>query len=278
MGIQLYLRFPEGKAKALTLSYDDGVRQDKRLVEILRKYGLKGTFNLNSSLIGTGWGNIEDSTGRMSADEALATYTPDVCEIACHSATHPFLEKCDQETQFKEVALDRQNLEALFNRKVNGMAYPFGTYDDSVLDNLKKADIYYSRTTVSTYEFGMPQNWLEWHATCHHNYSGLFELADKFISSKPYPNPEIFYLWGHAYEFDDNSNWDRIEAFAEKLGNRNDIWYATNIEIYNAWLDFKNLKYSADGYLVYNPGKNDVWVAKPNGKTLIIRAGEVKNL
>ena len=41
-----------GKNKALTFSYDDGVTQDKRLIEIFNKYGLKATFNLNSELLG----------------------------------------------------------------------------------------------------------------------------------------------------------------------------------------------------------------------------------
>ena len=43
-----FLRFPGGKAKALTLSYDDGMRQDMRMVEILRPAGIKCTFNINS--------------------------------------------------------------------------------------------------------------------------------------------------------------------------------------------------------------------------------------
>ena len=43
-----YVRFPGFKQKALTLSYDDGIRQDKRLIAIMQKYGLKGTFNINS--------------------------------------------------------------------------------------------------------------------------------------------------------------------------------------------------------------------------------------
>ena len=37
-----------GKMKAITFSYDDGVVQDRRLIELLDKYGLKATFNLNS--------------------------------------------------------------------------------------------------------------------------------------------------------------------------------------------------------------------------------------
>lgn len=43
-----------GKKKALTFSYDDGVTQDVRLIEMFNKYNLKATFNLNSELLGRG--------------------------------------------------------------------------------------------------------------------------------------------------------------------------------------------------------------------------------
>ena len=61
-----FMRFPDFKPKALTVSYDDGVRQDKRLIEILQKYGLKRTFNLNSGLFVenfNGEHGVKDSTG-----------------------------------------------------------------------------------------------------------------------------------------------------------------------------------------------------------------------
>ena len=46
----IFIQFPKGKRKALTLSYDDGVEQDIRLIENMKQHGLKGTFNLNSGL------------------------------------------------------------------------------------------------------------------------------------------------------------------------------------------------------------------------------------
>ena len=46
----IFMKFPGGRKKALTLSYDDGVEQDIRLIQIMKEYGLKGTFNLNSGL------------------------------------------------------------------------------------------------------------------------------------------------------------------------------------------------------------------------------------
>ena len=48
MKIRLNL-FPEGRKRALTMSYDDGADSDERLVEIFNRCGIKGTFHLNSS-------------------------------------------------------------------------------------------------------------------------------------------------------------------------------------------------------------------------------------
>ena len=56
-----YMRFPEGREKALTFSYDDGVLADRKLIEIFDRYGLKGTFNLNNELFGVrSWHNRMD--------------------------------------------------------------------------------------------------------------------------------------------------------------------------------------------------------------------------
>ena len=48
----MYMKFKDGKSKALTLSYDDAVVQDIRLIGIMDKYGIKGTFNVNSGWYG----------------------------------------------------------------------------------------------------------------------------------------------------------------------------------------------------------------------------------
>ena len=45
---QFRMRFPGGRMKAFTMSYDDGVEQDRKLIGIMRKNGVKVTFNLSS--------------------------------------------------------------------------------------------------------------------------------------------------------------------------------------------------------------------------------------
>lgn len=259
----IFLRFPGGKVKAVTLSYDDGVEQDMQLVSIMRKQGLKGTFNINAGIIapeGTVYPEGQISR-RMTASQILEAYPADTCEVACHGFSHPFLERCSGAVLCREILDDRTALEALFDRQIHGMAYPYGTLNDTVVDALKLCGIYYSRTTVSTEKFDMPTDWFRMPATCHHNNPRLPELVTSFLSSNPNRAPQLFYLWGHTYEFERDNNWHVIEKFAEAIGGKNDIWYATNMEIFLTWQDFQRLEYSADGKTVYNPSVRDVWIA-----------------
>lgn len=272
----IFLRFPGGKAKAVTLSYDDAVEQDIRLVDIMRKHGLKGTFNVNAGHISPE-GKVHPAGKihrRMTTSQILSTYTPDVCEVACHGYTHPFLDQCDSAVICNEVLEDRKALEAIFGHQIHGMAYPYGTCNDLVVAALRMCGIYYSRTTVSTEKFTMPTDWLRMPATCHHKNPRLMELTQNFLALKPARNPQLFYLWGHAYEFEEADNWHVIEEFAAKIGGKEDIWYATNMEIYLAWLDYTRLEYTADGSSIYNPNCRTVWIADKNNNSYEIGPGQ----
>lgn len=268
--IHRYMRFPGGKGKALTFSYDDGVKEDIRLIDIFRKNGMKGTFNLNSGKFGM----LGLKHPRLSVEEASQVYTEDICEVACHGVCHPCLTACDTASACTEVIDDRKNLEQIFGKQVHGMAYPYGKYNDAVVSILKNAGIYYSRTTICTQKFNLPDDWLRMPATCHHKDPGLMDLADKFLALTVRFDPKVFYVWGHAYEFEDMNNWDVIENFCEKMANKNDIWYATNMEIYNAWADYQRLERSVDGTVIFNPNARSVWVGDNNGNSWEIKPGE----
>lgn len=274
--IARFLRFPGGKAKALTFSYDDGVEQDIRLIEIFRKHGLRGTFNINGGQFAP-----EDkiySEGhvhrRMTEKQVRETYTEDVCEVACHAYKHPFLCECDPATVSLQVLQDRLALEALFDRQIHGMAYPFGPTNDMVVNVLQNTGIWYSRTTVSTEKFDMPTDWLRLPATCHHKNPRLMELADIFLEMQPNRHPKVFYVWGHSYEFESANNWNVIEDFADKMEGKDDIWYCTNMELYLAWRDYMNLESSADGTMIYNPSARPVWISDGKGNTYEIKPGK----
>lgn len=269
-----FLRFPDFKTKAVTLSYDDGVIFDKRLIEIMDRNGLKGTFNINSGLFAA------SNVRRMSKEAALELYRDSGHEVAVHGKYHRSLAEYADPVVLDDVLNDRAALEAMFDRIVTGMAYANGSYSDRVVELIEGCGIEYARTTKSTETFAIPNDWLRLPATCHHKNPRLMELAHKFVEEPEKLNnvPRLFYLWGHSYEFEDNDNWHIIEEFAEYIGNRNDIWYATNIDICRYVKAYDALQYSANVRRVYNPTCIDVYIHDfnqdilvPAGATVVIK-------
>ena len=272
------MRLKDGKTKVLTLSYDDGVVQDIRLSEILNRHGIKCTFNINSGMYLAEEKEREAFRGRLKRSEAIALFADSGHEVAVHAYTHPFLERLDSTEIIYEITEDRKDIESIYGTIARGMAYPYGTYNASVIDVLKHCGIVYSRTVKSTEKFGFPENWLELHPTCHHNNPRLMELAKRFVEvPSKYGNAEMFYLWGHSFEFDTNDNWDVIERFAEYAGGREHIWYATNIEIYDYVKAYEALQTSYDKRTVHNPSAIDVWF-EHRGKMYCVKAGETLKL
>lgn len=273
MNRRFSMRFPDGRNKALTFSYDDNVKQNARLVDLLDNYGMKGTFNLNSGLFTD---TVKMNSNTMPVSQIIELFKDGTHEVALHGSTHPFLEQLSPAVCTYEVLKDREKLEQIFGCIIRGMAYPMGTYSDSVVDCLKSCGIAYSRTTKSTERFDLPVDWLRLPATCHHNNPRLMELAKKFTSSNHHPSypSQLFYLWGHTYEFDNDNNWNVIEEFVEYMAQfRDEIWYATNIEIYEYMTDYSRLVFAVDGSLVHNPTNRTLWFYQ-NDKIYSINPGQ----
>lgn len=274
---QAYIRFPQFKNKALTLSYDDGVRQDKRLIEIMKRHGLKGTFNINSGMFEKEWDGVS-ARGKMTEQEVLDLYIPAGMEVAAHGYKHLSLNQVHDEIAVNDVLTDRKELERLFGTIITGMAYANGAFDDNSVDILKRCGISYCRTVESTGNFNLPADWLRLPVTCHHNDVRLMELAKEFLTEPQTDywwakRPRLFYLWGHSYEFDLNDNWRVIEEFAEFVGGKDDVWYATNGEIFNYLQACNAIKFSVDGTLAHNPACTDVYLDM-FGKRIIVPAGK----
>ncbi|WP_432422539.1 polysaccharide deacetylase family protein [Thermoanaerobacterium saccharolyticum] len=258
--------YPDGKKKALTMSYDDGQVYDRRLVDIFNKYGIKGTFNLNSGMF--------DAEPYVSKDEIKELY--DGHEVAVHTVDHPYLTLIPKEELVYQIMEDRKNLETLVGYQVRGMAYPFGDYNHKVAKKLKSFGIEYSRTVNSTKSFRIPSDFLEWHPTCHHDQDVIEKLKD-FKNVPKWEQMPLFYVWGHSFEFERNGNWELIEEFCKMAAFDEDVWYATNIEIVNYINALKSLKFSADGSIVYNPSAIPVWI-EVDGEAIKIDSGEMKKL
>jgi len=220
---------PEQFRKAVTFSYDDGNTQDIRLVELFNQYGMKCTFNLNSGLNEShAWEYRGSQVTRLNLPESAEIYQGH--EIAVHGLQHRNMTELSSEELYQEIFADKQNLTEFFGREPVGMAYPYGAYHENVIDMLRKADLKYARTVNSNHSFAKQEHLLEFCPTCHHDDALLFDLAEKFLRSDS-EEMQIFYIWGHSYEFDGNHNWDRFEKLLDMLAGKSDIFYGTNAEV-----------------------------------------------
>ena len=282
-----FLRFPGGKAKAFTMSYDDGVRQDIRLAEVCCKYGVKCTFNLNSGMI-----HHEPGHRRLAACEIREHLQGKGHELAVHCFNHQAPGAARPIDTMQEVVKDRLGLEKEFGGIIRGMAYPDsgitkihpGTSYETIRQILQNLGIAYARSLGGDNDrFLLPEDWYNLIPTAHHNNPQVLEFAEKFVTfdyEKLYSAnryPRLFYLWGHSYEFDNNDNWDRIEAILQILAGREDTWYPTNIQLRDYVAAYESLIYSADGKTVYNPSLQEVWF-DVDGTLYSIKPGETLTL
>lgn len=263
----IYSCFPEGKHKVLTMSYDDGQIYDKRLVEIFNKNGIKGTFHINSGL-------IEGDPLKIQLEEIKNVYTGH--EVSCHTMYHPTIARCPITQVVQQIIEDRKLLEESCGYPVRGMSYPNGSFSQEIIDALPACGIEYCRVVGNTDNFAMPENFLTWTATCHHSHN-LMENARRFADLHKTQFFYMMYVWGHSFEFPRDDSWGLIEEFCEFIGNRDDIWYATNIEIVDYMNAAKNLKFTAKGDMVYNPSAITVWL-EVDGKKISVKPGETINL
>lgn len=240
--------YPGGKHKAVTFSYDDGQVYDRRLVRLFDEAGFRATFHLNSGNLG--------KPDYVTAEELLTLYKNH--EVACHGVTHCHPLQMTREEWLREVWQDRRTLETLTKRIVQGMSYAFGEYTPAEVDALRAMGIRYSRTVNSTGRFALPQDFLLWNPTCHHN-AQLLEQAEKFLHTPAYETMPLFYIWGHSFEFERENTWNLPEQLAEKLAGVQDIWFATNGQIEEYITALRSLRQSADGKLLYNPTAQTIW-------------------
>lgn len=227
----------QAKKKAITFSYDDGVTQDIRLIELLNKYGLKCTFNLNSELL-SNKGMLIREGQRISHYKVHPQDVKDIYdghEVAVHTLTHPNLTQRDDAEVIRQVETDRLNLSRLVGYEVVGMAYPCGgvNNDDRVAELIKKnTGVRYSRTITTTGSFDLQENLYRFNPTAFHlDFDELMRLGTSFIELKP-ETPKIFYIWGHSYEMDYGADyWVKLEEFFKLISNKDDIFYGTNKEV-----------------------------------------------
>lgn len=272
--VRKFMRYPGGKSKAVTISYDDGVQQDMEMIALMRKYGIKGTFNLNSArFITRDHVYPEGKIWRAMVDEdVVPTYDPKICSVATHSLWHPTLTHASEAEIAHEILADRENLERLFGRIIKGHAIPNGPFNETTIKVGRMCGLLYMRSVTPSHSFEYPKCLLPLDPTCSHTDPMLTELTAEFLEKTPKEDPFLFYLWGHTYTMEGDNNWYLVEDFFKAVSGKEDIWYATNDEIFEYAEKFKLLECSANGKIVTNPTDTDIWFSA--GCTRCVKSGE----
>ena len=222
--------YPQGKSKAFVVTYDDGVLQDRPFVALLNRYGLKGTFNLNSGLMKNEfeWTHANGCIiKRLSTDSAASLY--DGHEIAAHSLTHPYMEHLGEEELMVELQTDKADLERIFGREIKGFAVPFDYYSQRIENCARKCGFEYVRLPRESHSCLPPEDMFNWTAGIFHLDEGLTDYVDAFLST----TDELAFcqIAGHSYDLDTENMWDVMKDIFRKISADSEVLPMTTIEL-----------------------------------------------
>jgi hypothetical protein len=266
--------YPDGKTKAFNISYDDGVIQDIRFVQLLNRYGLKGTFNLNYGLMHQNftWQHECGMTVRRIPEEQVVSVYQGH-EIASHSYSHPYFDHMEEPEILKELGSDKFFLEKLFGREVAGYATPFYYYSDLMASCVSYCGFEYARISEESNDYSIPGDFYRWRGSKFHWDGDLEDFVGGFLETDR--ELALCQLVGHSYDLDVLNLWNLMERICHDVSKNPSVWPATHLEIVR-YLRAMNQARMTDGN-IRNESKTDLWF-EIEGKTVCIRPGEVLSI
>jgi peptidoglycan-N-acetylglucosamine deacetylase len=214
---------------AVVQCWDDGVTTDARLIEILRRHGARATFNLNAGLHEKqrkpGWEYKGTQVGRLGWDEMRSLYNG--FTIANHSLTHPHLEQIAIDAARRDIVEGRERLQQFFGQSVRGFAYPFGSYNEAVMDVLRDAGHVYARTVKNVECPYPPEDAMAFHSCCHFLAPDFWDRYEKARKGG------VFYFWGHSYEMITDEMWSAFEATIARISKDPTARWGEVVELFH---------------------------------------------
>ena len=205
--------------KIVSLSFDDGTIYDKRFIDLLNKYGLRATFNLNSGLKDFIWYYEDKPIRRLNLEESKEIYKGH--EVASHSLTHPYFSSLDEKRQIREVEEDILNLEKIFSRKIEGFAFPFIDQTEAYKKKKKNnIDLKYIRCSIFTEKI-LPKDRYHVGINALYDDKDIYEKLERY-KSNILPN-SLFVIAGHSYEFEVKNDWEKIENLLKYLKDNDEL-------------------------------------------------------
>ena len=217
--------------------WDDGVATDIRLIEILRKYNAKATFNLcpgtmQEETVPARWTDPflrrwtfnGFSGGRVGKKDLKAVY--DGFQVASHCWKHETAGVVT-DAEFLKAATDARNfLEDTLQRECRGFAWPNGKHTPETERMLAEAGFRYGRTTANASDVTANPNPLALASNCRFMDPFFWKIFDEAKRTG------IFYFWGHSYEMMDVPQiWERFEIKIRALSEDPDVEWVDVIDL-----------------------------------------------
>ncbi len=196
--------------------WDDGIVDDIRLSDILRRYNAGATFCLNPGLYrgerSFGWIHGGREVWRLGINELPAVY--DGFEVCSHSMTHPYLTELSADRLDWEVRASRDVLQGIFKQPVLGFSYPFNAYNEFVKASVRSAGYIWARSGQNGENVFPPDDPLEFNFSCHFLSPDFWRRFDDAMKSD-----SVFFFWGHSCEIINETMWKDFETIIEKISS-----------------------------------------------------------
>lgn len=258
--------YPGGKAKAFNITYDDGVLQDVRFVELMNQYGLKGTFNLNSGLMETEfeWTHRNGMIVKRLPTSVVAELYKNH-EVASHTLTHPYLSQLTESEVMEEMSKDKENLERLTGRPVLGFGGPFHHWSPMIVECAKRCGFEYARNAEERYCYAPPEEYYYWAAGTYHVMPGFRPFVEGFFETEE--ELALCQIVGHTYDLDAENMWQYMESVLKRVSEDESILSMTNIELVRYLKAMRSAVITEDE--IKNPSALPLWFER-NGEVICV--------
>ena len=209
--------------KYFILSIDDGTIYDEKVIAILNRHNIKGTFNLNSGLDDFVWYDEGRPVCRLKLSQVAELYKGH--EVASHSLTHPHLTGCSDDHIGYEVGVDKENLERIFGRPITTFAFPFEDFDERSINRIKAIPGFtVIRVSEIDPSFAFPSDPYHLKITSL-DVNEAVNLFPRFIEN---PDAELFVFVSHGYDFEFGNAYDKLETLCAMVKASEVVSICTN--------------------------------------------------
>lgn len=192
--------------KIFLLSFDDGTIWDRPFVELLNKYHIPCTFNLNSGLEDFVWEFEGKPVIRQRLADTVEQYRGH--EVASHTLSHPWLNSLTPPALRREVEEDCAVIKEIFDLKEIGFGVPFTACGEREIHLIRKY-VRYIRLSEYADSFALPAD--PYHIPIHGLYNDP-DIREKIARFGENDLPaSLFVMAGHSYELEMLNHWEYME-------------------------------------------------------------------